>query len=51
MAVSEKDLSLLDFGSTSSYCIQFPAHISTDSRVTFTDVEWSDYCPEVFRFL
>ncbi|XP_020087856.1 phosphatidylinositol 4-phosphate 5-kinase 10-like [Ananas comosus] len=51
MAVSEKDLSLLDFGSTSSYCIQFPAHISTDSRVTFTDVEWSDYCPEVFRDL
>ncbi|KAJ6840263.1 aspartic proteinase-like protein 2 [Iris pallida] len=51
MKVSEYEISILDFKSTSSLCIRFPSDGSTDSRSSYTEVEWISYCPDVFRIL
>ncbi|XP_072999950.1 phosphatidylinositol 4-phosphate 5-kinase 10-like [Typha latifolia] len=49
--ISQKEFSLLDFASSSTYCIQLPSNSSTDSRAMCVDFQWTDYCTEVFRTL
>ncbi|XP_008795005.2 phosphatidylinositol 4-phosphate 5-kinase 10-like isoform X1 [Phoenix dactylifera] len=51
MVLSEQDRSDLGFNTTTTSRIRFSSDSSPDSRGTFREYEWTDYCPEVFRKL
>ncbi|XP_020589175.1 phosphatidylinositol 4-phosphate 5-kinase 10-like isoform X2 [Phalaenopsis equestris] len=51
MVVAEHEISILDFKTITSSSIRFPSDSSTDSQTLFIDVEWINYCPDVFSIL